>query len=80
MSREMKMVEVPEEFFRKAEVRGVCGFEFRYDPSSPEYGVGVITDGTIPQIANIEEAGRVAKKLQRAIFGVPAKQQMRLHW
>lgn len=74
------MIEVPEEYFHKAGVRGVCGFEFRYDPSNPEYGVGVITDGTIPQLTNLEEAGRVAKKLQHTIFGVPVQQQTRLHW
>ena len=76
----MPSIAIPEEYFHEAEVRGVCGFKFRYDLDDAAYGVGVITDGTIPQLTNLKEAHRVEMALQKAIFGVPVEQKTRLHW
>lgn len=74
------MQNVPQEVFERAGVPRVCGFEFKFDPERPEYGVGVVTDGTIPQLANLEEAARVGKILQAALFDGRATEQTRLHW
>jgi hypothetical protein len=48
------------------------GFKFYYRPDDAAYGVGITTDGTIPQLHSIEEALRVGKSLQLTIFGQPA--------
>lgn len=74
------MVTVPQEFFDKAGVKRVCGFEFKYAPDNPRYGIGVVTDGTIPPLANLEEAARVGRALQQQIFGVAPEPMARLHW
>lgn len=70
---------VPSSAFDQAGVKPVCGFEFLYDPADPRYGICVRTDGTLPQIANVIEAGRVGTELQRVVFGKPAEQVALLH-
>jgi hypothetical protein len=76
----MSIVHVPRESFEQAGVRAVCGFEFLYDPDEPEYGVCVRTDGTLPQIEHVVEAGRVGAELQRVLFkGVAPAPVSRLH-
>lgn len=74
------MQDVPQEAFERAGVPQVCGFKFKYNPADSEYGVGVVTDGTIPQLTSLEEALRVGKALQATLFGTPVKQKTRLHW
>lgn len=71
------MQKVPEEYFEKSGERKPYGFEFYYRSDNAEYGVGVTTDGTIPQFASLKEAARVAESLQMAIFGVPAQVRTR---
>lgn len=69
----MSMMPVPKEAFTRAGVPQVCGFEFLYNPADARYGVCVRTDGTLPPIASVVEAGRVGGELQRVLFnGVPA--------
>jgi hypothetical protein len=48
--------------------------------AGPEYGVGPVTDGTIPQLTNMEEAVRVGNALQQSIFGVPVQQKTLMHY
>ena len=77
----MSMINVPQESFRQAGVRAVCGFDFLYDPDCPEEGVCVRTDGTLPQVEHVIEAGRVGTELQRVLFnGVAPAPVARLHW
>ena len=64
----MNIIEVPREAFDRAGVRPVCGFDFMYNPNDAQYGVCVRTDGTLPQIAHVIEAGRVGSELQRVLF------------
>lgn len=70
---------VPATAFEQAGVKPVCGFEFLYDPADARYGICVRTDGTLPQIANVVEAGRVGTELQRVVFGTPAEQVGLMH-
>lgn len=62
------MQDVPEELFTKAGVRPVCGFTFRYDPSDLGYGIGVVTDGTIPPLMCLEAALDVGRLLQKILL------------
>lgn len=76
----MSVIQVPNDAFELAGVRPVCGFDFMFDPGDAKYGVCVRTDGTLPQIENVIEAGRVGTVLQRVLFnGQPAAQVTRLH-
>lgn len=77
----MSMIQVPHDAFARAGVRQVCGFEFMYDPADANYGVCVRTDGTLPQVSSVIEAGRVGGELQRVLFdGQEAGPVARLHW
>lgn len=69
----MSMQDVTIEMFAKARVRPVVGFVFRFNPADPGYGVCAVTDGTMPQIKNIEAAAAVGKILQESIFGEHAQ-------
>ncbi|MBK6616259.1 hypothetical protein [Ottowia sp.] len=73
------MKQVTHQTFHQAGVKPVCGFEFFYKPGDPRYGVCVRTDGTLPQVSNLVEAGRVGLELQRVIFGTVPEQVTLLH-
>jgi hypothetical protein len=75
----MSMQQVPQSAFEIAGVKPVCGFDFLYDPKDAHYGICVRTDGTLPQISNVVEAGRVGQELQRVLFQSPAQQVTLLH-
>jgi len=75
------MKDVPKAAFAEAQVREVCGFVFRYDPNDPDYGVGVVTDGTIPPLSNLEAALDVGRRLQAVLFrGQAPRPKGRIFW
>lgn len=73
------MIPVPTEVFAAAGVRPVCGFDFYYREGDAAYGVCVRTDGTLPQVMNLIEAGKVGEALQQQLFGSPARHIARLY-
>jgi len=75
------MREVSEEVFIQSGIKPVCGFVFRYDPADPGYGVGVVTDGTIPQLVHLRAALDVGQQLQATLFGGQApRPPARIFW
>jgi hypothetical protein len=74
------MIDVPQEVFDRIGERQPCGFNFRYNPKDADYGVGITTDEVIPQLTSFEEALRVGKALQEAIFGKPVVQKTLIYY